>query len=78
MLTREQRVILTKIINAGVSKAGCVLSELIGCRVRMQVPIVGVTDFADLSGNPERYATCVCLPAVPRHDGRIRAAASVT
>jgi chemotaxis protein CheC len=48
MLTREQRVILTKIINAGVSKAGCVLSELIGCRVRMQVPIVGVTDFADL------------------------------
>jgi len=48
MLTNEQRETLTEIINAGVSKAGAVLSELVGCRVRMQVPMVGVTNFTDL------------------------------
>ncbi len=48
MLTVEQSEMLTVIINAGVVKAGSVLSGLIGQRVRMQVPLVGVTDFTDL------------------------------
>lgn len=48
MLTREQCKTLTEIINTGVVRAGSVLSELIGQRVRMQVPLVGVTDFTDL------------------------------
>ena len=48
MLSQEQRGVLTRIINAGVGKAGSVLSELIGCRVRMQVPMVGVADFTEL------------------------------
>ncbi len=48
MLTREQAETLTTIVNAGVEKAGSVLSELVGRQVRMQVPLLGVTDFAAL------------------------------
>ena len=48
MLTSEQSGKLTEIINAGVVRAGSVLSELVGRRVRMQVPLVGVADFTDL------------------------------
>ncbi|PWB75381.1 hypothetical protein C3F09_02500 [candidate division GN15 bacterium] len=48
MLTREQTGTLTEIINAGVKKAGSVLSELVGRQVRMQVPLLGVTDFTNL------------------------------
>lgn len=48
MLTAEQSGRLTEIINAGVVRAGSVLSELVGRRVRMQVPLVGVADFTDL------------------------------
>ena len=48
MLTTEQSERLTNIINAGVVKAGSVLSELVGRRVRMQVPLVGVTNFTNL------------------------------
>lgn len=48
MLTNEQCDMLMEVINAGVIKAGSVMSELVGHRVRMQVPLVGVTDFSDL------------------------------
>jgi chemotaxis protein CheC len=48
MLTPEQSEILTNLLNAGVGRAGTVLSELVGCQVRMQVPLVGVTEFKDL------------------------------
>ena len=48
MLTQEQIQKLTDIINRGVGRAGAVLSELVGCPVRMQVPVVGVTDFREL------------------------------
>jgi chemotaxis protein CheC len=48
MLTPEQCEMLTEVINAGVVKAGSVLSDLVGHQVRMRVPLVGVTDFTDL------------------------------
>ena len=48
MLTQVQTELLAEILNAGVGRAGSVLSELVGCRVRMQVPLVGVTEFKDL------------------------------
>ncbi len=48
MLTNLQTELLTEILNAGVGRAGSVLSDLVGCRVRMQVPMVGVTEFKDL------------------------------
>ncbi len=48
MLTQQQIQKLTEIINRGVGRAGSILSELVGCPVRMQVPVVGVTDFREL------------------------------
>jgi chemotaxis protein CheC len=48
MLTPVQCEMLTDIIDTGVGRAGSILSELVGHRVRMQVPLVGVTDFTDL------------------------------
>jgi len=48
MLNPIQCEVLTDIIDAGVVRAGSVLSELVGHRVRMQVPLVGVADFSDL------------------------------
>lgn len=64
MLTTEQNEILTEIINSGVVKAGSVLSELVGQEVRMQVPMVGISDFTELHssldiGNESKLAT-VC------------------
>jgi len=48
MLTNEQRETLTEIINAGVSKAGTVLSELVGLPGADAGAMVGVTNFTDL------------------------------
>lgn len=48
MLTKEQIDTLKEIFNAGIDKAGHVLSELVGLRVRMHIPLVGVADFTDL------------------------------
>jgi len=48
MLTHEQSDTLTEVFNAGVIKAGVALTNLVGHQVRMQVPLVGVTDFTDL------------------------------
>jgi len=48
MLTVEHCEMLTETINAGVARAGNVLSDLVGQRVRMHVPLVGVADFTDL------------------------------
>lgn len=51
MLNPFEAEVLTQILNAGVEKAGAVLSELVGCQVRMHIPLVGVASFGELHDN---------------------------
>jgi len=48
MLTESQSHVLTEIINAGVGRAGSVLSEMVGSRVDLHVPGIGVTGLIEI------------------------------
>ena len=49
MLTNLQTTTLTEIIDIGVGRAGSILGELVGSRVKLHVPSVGLARIAELN-----------------------------
>jgi len=48
MLTDNQATTLTEIIDIGVGRAGLILGQLVGSRVKLHIPSVGLARLSEL------------------------------